>query len=224
MTDIKIEESWKALLNNEFNKPYFNNLTTFVKQEYAQATVYPPASKIFEAFNLTPVSKVKVVILGQDPYHGPNQAHGLCFSVNKGIAIPPSLQNIYKELKNNFPEYNIPQHGCLQTWAEQGVLLLNATLTVKASLPGSHQKKGWEAFTDAAIQAIATNCQNLVFMLWGRYAQSKALLIPASKHLVLQAAHPSPLSAYNGFFGCNHFNLCNNYLQKNQIQPINWQV
>jgi uracil-DNA glycosylase len=224
MTAVKIEESWKALLNNEFSKPYFSQLTAFVKKEYAQAKVYPPANKIFEAFNLTPVSNVKVVILGQDPYHGPNQAHGLCFSVNHGIAIPPSLQNIYKELKNNFHEYNIPKHGCLESWAMQGVLLLNATLTVRASMPGSHQKKGWETFTDAVIKAIATNKQNLVFMLWGRYAQSKAIFIPVHKHLVLKAAHPSPLSAHNGFFGCNHFKLCNNYLQHNQIQPINWQI
>lgn len=224
MADVKIEESWKALLNNEFNKPYFNALIDFVKQEYATQTVYPAGNKIFEAFTLTPVNQVKVVILGQDPYHGAGQAHGLCFSVNKGIPIPPSLQNIYKELTNDITGFITPHHGFLQAWAQQGVLLLNATLTVRAAQAGSHQKKGWETFTDEVIKTLANQKENLVFMLWGKYAQSKAALIPTNKHLVLQAAHPSPLSAYNGFFGFKHFSLCNHYLVQHQKQPINWQV
>ncbi len=219
--DVKIENSWKEALKNEFEKPYFAALCDFVRQEYKTSTIYPPASLIFNAFNLCPMDKIKVVIIGQDPYHEPGQAHGLCFSVNDGVKFPPSLQNIYKEIAS---EYNqpMPQSGNLTRWAEQGVLLLNATLTVRAHLAASHQGKGWETFTDNVIKEVNDRCQNVVFLLWGSYAQKKEAYIDKSKHCVLKAAHPSPLSAYRGFFGCNHFILANNYLRKCGKEEIVW--
>ena len=219
--DVKIENSWKEALKNEFEKPYFASLCDFVRQEYKTCTIYPPASLIFNAFNLCPMDKIKVVIIGQDPYHEPGQAHGLCFSVNDGVKFPPSLQNIYKEIAS---EYNqpMPQSGNLTRWAEQGVLLLNATLTVRAHLAASHQGKGWETFTDNVIKEVNDRCQNVVFLLWGSYAQKKEAYIDKSKHCVLKAAHPSPLSAYRGFFGCNHFILANNYLRKCGKEEIVW--
>lgn len=219
--DVKIENSWKEALKDEFEKPYFAALCDFVRQEYKTSTIYPPASLIFNAFNLCPLDKIKVVIIGQDPYHEPGQAHGLCFSVNDGVKFPPSLQNIYKEIAL---EYNqpMPQSGNLTRWAEQGVLLLNATLTVRAHLAASHQGKGWETFTDNVIKEVNDRCQNVVFLLWGSYAQKKEAYIDKSKHCVLKAAHPSPLSAYRGFFGCNHFILANNYLRKCGKEEIVW--
>ena len=219
--DVKIENSWKEALKDEFEKPYFASLCDFVRQEYKTSTIYPPASLIFNAFNLCPLDKIKVVIIGQDPYHEPGQAHGLCFSVNDGVKFPPSLQNIYKEIAS---EYNqpMPQSGNLTRWAEQGVLLLNATLTVRAHLAASHQGKGWETFTDNVIKEVNDRCQNIVFLLWGSYAQKKEAYIDKSKHCVLKAAHPSPLSAYRGFFGCNHFILANNYLRKCGKEEIVW--
>ena len=219
--DVKIENSWKEALKDEFEKPYFASLCDFVRQEYKTSTIYPPASLIFNAFNLCPMDKIKVVIIGQDPYHEPGQAHGLCFSVNDGVKFPPSLQNIYKEIAS---EYNqpMPQSGNLTRWAEQGVLLLNATLTVRAHLAASHQGKGWETFTDNVIKEVNDRCQNVVFLLWGSYAQKKEAYIDKSKHCVLKAAHPSPLSAYRGFFGCNHFVLANNYLRKCGKEEIVW--
>lgn len=219
--DVKIENSWKEALKDEFEKPYFASLCDFVRQEYKTSTIYPPASLIFNAFNLCPLDKIKVVIIGQDPYHEPGQAHGLCFSVNDGVKFPPSLQNIYKEIAS---EYNqpMPQSGNLTRWAEQGVLLLNATLTVRAHLAASHQGKGWETFTDNVIKEVNDRCQNVVFLLWGSYAQKKDAYIDKSKHCVLKAAHPSPLSAYRGFFGCNHFILANNYLRKCGKEEIVW--
>ena len=219
--DVKIENSWKEALKDEFEKPYFASLCDFVRQEYKTSTIYPPASLIFNAFNLCPMGKIKVVIIGQDPYHEPGQAHGLCFSVNDGVKFPPSLQNIYKEIAS---EYNqpMPQSGNLTRWAEQGVLLLNATLTVRAHLAASHQGKGWETFTDNVIKEVNDRCQNVVFLLWGSYAQKKEAYIDKSKHCVLKAAHPSPLSAYRGFFGCNHFILANNYLRKCGKEEIVW--
>ena len=219
--DVKIENSWKEALKDEFEKPYFAALCDFVRQEYKTSTIYPPASLIFNAFNLCPLDKIKVVIIGQDPYHEPGQAHGLCFSVNDGVKFPPSLQNIYKEIAS---EYNqpMPQSGNLTRWAEQGVLLLNATLTVRAHLAASHQGKGWETFTDNVIKEVNDRCQNVVFLLWGSYAQKKEAYIDKSKHCVLKAAHPSPLSAYRGFFGCNHFILANNYLRKRGKEEIVW--
>ena len=219
--DVKIENSWKEALKNEFEKPYFAALCDFVRQEYKTSTIYPPARLIFNAFNLCPMDKIKVVIIGQDPYHEPGQAHGLCFSVNDGVKFPPSLQNIYKEIAS---EYNqpMPQSGNLTRWAEQGVLLLNATLTVRAHLAASHQGKGWETFTDNVIKEVNDRCQNVVFLLWGSYAQKKEAYINKSKHCVLKAAHPSPLSAYRGFFGCNHFILANNYLRKCGKEEIVW--
>lgn len=219
--DVKIENSWKEALKDEFEKPYFASLCDFVRQEYKTSTIYPPASLIFNAFNLCPMDKIKVVIIGQDPYHEPGQAHGLCFSVNDGVKFPPSLQNIYKEIAS---EYNqpMPQSGNLTRWAEQGVLLLNATLTVEAHKAGSHQGKGWEELTDAAIAALNNEREHLVFMLWGSYAQRKGQFIDRRKHLVLQTSHPSPLSVYRGFDGCGHFSAANNYLIKNGLPPINW--
>jgi uracil-DNA glycosylase len=219
--DVKIEKSWKQRLEKEFEEPYFAELVNFVKQEYASSTIYPPAKLIFNAFDQCPFDEVKVVILGQDPYHGPGQAHGLCFSVNDGIAFPPSLVNIFKEIHAdlNLP---IPKTGNLERWAKQGVLLLNATLTVRAHEAGSHQNKGWERFTDAAIRVLAEEKENIVFMLWGSYAQKKGEVINASKHKVLKTVHPSPLSVYRGFFGCKHFSLANQYLQEKGIAPINW--
>lgn len=219
---VKIEESWREVLQPQFDSVYFEMLTTFVRRAYQTTTVYPSGSKIFEAFNRTPFDKVKVVILGQDPYHGPNQAHGLCFSVQDGIQPPPSLINIYKELQK---EYGVPvnmTNGNLTRWADQGVLLLNATLTVEAGKAGSHQSKGWETFTDAAIKALSDRREGLVFMLWGSYAQQKGRVIDRRKHLVLESSHPSPLSVYRGFDGCGHFKKANQYLQSRGQEPIDW--
>ena len=218
---VKIEESWEKVLQHDFDKPYFKELTDFVRSEYAATTIYPPASLIFNAFNLCPFDKVKVVIIGQDPYHGPGQAHGLCFSVNDGIQFPPSLQNIFKEIKSDL-DIPIPTSGNLTRWAEQGVLLLNATLTVRAHNAGSHQKKGWETFTDSVIRILAEQKENLVFILWGAYAQKKGAFIDKNRHLVLSSAHPSPLSAYNGFFGNHHFSLTNKWLTEHNLKVIDW--
>ena len=219
--DVKLESSWKAVLSQEFDKDYFKKLTDFVKDEYKSATVYPPPKYIFHALEMTPFDKVKVVILGQDPYHGPNQANGLAFSVNEGIRIPPSLVNIYKEIKSDVGT-DMPQSGNLERWASQGVLLLNATLTVRANIAGSHQNKGWEEFTDSIIKVLSDKKENLVFILWGSYAQKKGAIIDGSKHLILKAPHPSPLSAYNGFFGSAHFSQCNTFLMLNGKEPIKW--
>lgn len=219
--DVKIEESWKKHLAPEFDKPYFIKLTDFVRNEYKSGTVYPPGKLIFNAFNLCPFDKVKVVIIGQDPYHGPGQAHGLCFSVNDGIQFPPSLVNIFKEIQSDLGT-PIPSTGNLTRWTNQGVLLLNATLTVRAHQAGSHQRQGWEEFTDAAIRCLAEEKENLVFILWGSYAQKKGAFIDRSKHLVLTSAHPSPLSAYNGFFGNKHFSRTNQYLTEHGKEPIQW--
>ena len=218
---VKIEKSWQEVLQTEFDKPYFENLVGFVKQEYASNTIFPPAGQIFNAFNTCPFNNVKVVILGQDPYHGPGQAHGLCFSVNDGIQFPPSLQNIFKEITSDLG-IPVPKTGNLTRWAEQGVLLLNATLTVRASQAGSHQGKGWEEFTDAVIKTISEKAENVVFILWGSYAIKKKSLINASKHCILTAPHPSPLSSYRGFFGCKHFSQTNTYLTSKGKTPINW--
>ena len=219
---VKIEESWREVLQPQFDSVYFEMLTTFVRKAYQASTVYPPGSKIFEAFNRTPFDKVKVVILGQDPYHGPNQAHGLCFSVQDGIQPPPSLINIYKELQKEYGVALNMTNGNLTRWADQGVLLLNATLTVEAGKAGSHQGKGWETFTDAAIKALSDRREGLVFMLWGSYAQQKGRVIDRSKHLVLESSHPSPLSVYRGFDGCGHFKKANQYLQSRGQEPIDW--
>lgn len=219
--NVQIEQSWKNVLNSEFDKNYFIQLTQFVRQEYATKTIYPPGKLIFNAFNSCPFNQVKVVIIGQDPYHGPRQANGLCFSVNDGIETPPSLVNIYKEIQQEFGTPT-PDSGNLQRWANQGVLLLNATLTVEAHKPGSHQNKGWEQFTDAAIYALSQQRKNIVFILWGSYAQKKGAHIDKQKHLVLTSAHPSPLSAYRGFFGNNHFRLANEYLIQHGLTPIEW--
>ena len=219
--DVQIEESWKPLLQPEFDKDYFRTLTDFVCQEYRTQTIYPPGRLIFNAFNLCPFSQVKVVIIGQDPYHGPGQAHGLCFSVNDGIPFPPSLVNIFKEIKNDIGT-EPPATGNLTRWARQGVLLLNATLTVRAHQAGSHQGHGWEAFTDSVIRLLADRKEHLVFILWGAYAQRKGAFIDRSKHLVLTSAHPSPLSAYNGFFGNRHFSKTNEYLKAHGMTEIVW--
>lgn len=219
--EVKIEKSWKEVLQTEFDKPYFENLVRFVKQEYASHTIFPPAGQIFNAFNTCPFNNVKVVILGQDPYHGPRQAHGLCFSVNDGIQFPPSLQNIFKEINSDLG-IPMPKSGNLTRWAEQGVLLLNATLTVRASQAGSHQGRGWEEFTDAVIKIISEKAENVVFILWGSYAIKKKALIDASKHYILTAPHPSPLSSYRGFFGCKHFSQTNTYLASKGKTPIEW--
>lgn len=224
-SDVKIESSWKQALEPEFEKPYFHQLKDFLQSEKATGkTIYPPGKQFFAAFDYTPFNQVKVVILGQDPYHGAGQAHGLCFSVNHGVSVPPSLQNIYKELLTDINGFTIPAHGNLTQWATQGILLLNATLSVEANKAGSHQGKGWEQFTDAAIVRLSQHHSKLVFMLWGKFAQSKAPLINHTKHLVLSAAHPSPFSAYQGFMGCKHFSKANAYLLQNGQQPINWQV
>lgn len=219
--DVKIEDSWKNKLQTEFDKPYFKTLTDFVRNEYQQSTIFPPGRLIFNAFNLCPFNQVKVVIIGQDPYHGPGQAHGLCFSVNDGIPFPPSLVNIFKEIKADLGK-EIPTSGNLTRWAEQGVLLLNATLTVRAHQAGSHQRRGWEEFTDATIRLLAEEREHLVFILWGAYAQKKGAFIDRNKHLVLTSAHPSPLSAYNGFFGNKHFSQANAYLASHGIEPIDF--
>lgn len=218
---VRIEPSWQELLQPEFDQPYFESLAAFVRNEYAHKTIYPPAPLIFNAFDQCPVSRVKVVMLGQDPYHGPGQAHGLCFSVNDGIQHPPSLQNIFKEINRDLG-VQVPVSGNLIRWAQQGVLLLNATLTVEAHKAGSHQQQGWERFTDAVIRLLAERRQQLVFMLWGSYAQQKADFVDQNRHLVLKTVHPSPLSAYRGFIGCGHFSAANDYLVRNGMTAINW--
>lgn len=219
--DVRIEESWKQRLAPEFEKDYFIKLTEFVRAEYSRATVFPPARLIFNAFDHCPFDSTKVVIIGQDPYHGPGQAHGLCFSVMEGVPNPPSLQNIFKEILSDLGK-PLPPNGDLTRWARQGVLLLNATLTVQAHQAGSHQRKGWEEFTDAAIRHLAEEREHLVFILWGAYAQKKGAFIDRNKHLVLTSAHPSPLSAYNGFFGNKHFSRTNEYLAAHGIAEIDW--
>lgn len=219
--DVKLEPSWKRVLTPEFEKEYFKTLATRVREEYLTKTVYPPPTLVFNAFTKTPFDNVSVVILGQDPYHGPGQAHGLSFSVPDGVAIPPSLKNIYKEIKDDTGT-SIPASGNLERWAEQGVLLLNASLTVNAHQAASHQKIGWEHFTDAVIANLSSEKEHIVFMLWGRFAQEKGAHIDTTKHLVLTAAHPSPLSAYNGFFGCRHFSKANTYLTTHHRPPIVW--
>lgn len=220
--NVKIEESWKRALSDEFGSLYFGRLAEFVRKAYAGGVVYPPARCIFEAFNRTPLDKVKVVILGQDPYHEPNQAHGLCFSVNKGVQVPPSLVNIYKELENEYGTPFLNRDGDLSHWADQGVLLLNATLTVAAGDAGSHQGKGWEMFTDAVVAKLVERREHLVFMLWGSYARRKGAFVNRQRHLVLEAPHPSPLSAFRGFIGCGHFKKANEYLSANGMEPIVW--
>jgi uracil-DNA glycosylase len=219
--NVRIDESWRELLQTEFDKPYFEMLTDFVRHAYRTTQCFPPAGQIFRAFDLCPFDKVRVVIIGQDPYHDVNQAHGLCFSVQDGVKIPPSLDNIYKELNRDLGK-PIPTSGNLTHWAEQGVLLLNATLTVEAHKAGSHQGKGWEELTDAAIMALNEKREKIVFMLWGSYAQRKGKYIDRRKHLVLEAVHPSPLSAYRGFIGCGHFSQANNYLLQQGLSPIAW--
>lgn len=219
--NVKIEESWRAQLQKEFGKPYFEELTAFIRQEYTNKKVYPPAGLIFNAFDRCPFNDVKVVIVGQDPYHEPGQAHGLCFSVTDGVAMPPSLINIYKEIHADLGK-PIPRSGNLERWAEQGVLLLNATLTVQAHRAGSHQGKGWEIFTDAAIRQLALVREHLVFILWGAYAQRKGAEIDANRHLILKSPHPSPLSAHRGFFGNKHFSKANEYLLAYGKEPVDW--
>ena len=219
----QLEESWLNVLGNEFSKPYFQALKLFLISEKQQFFVYPPGSKIFEAFNRTPFEKVKVVLLGQDPYHGPGQAHGLCFSVPVGVKPPPSLENIFKELSSDIG-IKLPNHGNLTKWADQGVLLLNATLTVRANQAGSHQNKGWEQFTDKAISALSEQREGIVFLLWGSYAQAKDKLIDESKHFILKAPHPSPLSVYRGFYGCKHFSKTNEILFETNREPIDWRL
>jgi uracil-DNA glycosylase len=221
---IDLHPSWLEHLAPEFEQSYMKQLKAFLLTEKQQGKViYPESKNIFNAFNSTPLDPVKVVILGQDPYHGPGQAHGLCFSVQQGIRVPPSLQNIYKELSRDLGFVH-PGHGCLQAWANQGVLLLNATLTVEQANAGAHQGQGWEIFTDKAIQLVNQQCHGVVFLLWGSYAQKKAAYIDQSKHLVLKAPHPSPLSAHRGFIGCGHFSRVNDYLQQQEKPPINWQL
>jgi uracil-DNA glycosylase len=219
--DVKIAPSWKSLLADEFQKPYFLQLIDFVRKEYKTQTIYPRGSDIFKAFDSCDFSNIKVVIIGQDPYHGPDQANGLCFSVSNGTRIPPSLINVFKEIHNDLGK-PIPSSGDLERWARQGVLLLNATLTVKASAPGSHQNRGWETFTDAVIKKISDEKEGVVFLLWGAYAQKKGEIIDRNKHLVLMSAHPSPFSADRGFFGCKHFSKTNAYLKSKGKEEINW--
>ena len=219
--DVKIESSWKSVLAEEFEKDYFANLTKFVHEEYRSQKIFPPAKLIFNAFDQCTFDNTKVVILGQDPYHGPGQAHGLCFSVNDGVDFPPSLRNIFIELKQDVGK-EIPLSGNLISWAQQGILLLNATLTVRAHLAGSHQKKGWEVFTDAVIEQINKKKEHVVFILWGSYAIKKGEFINKDKHLVLTSVHPSPLSASRGFFGSKHFSTANDYLLSKGLEPISW--
>jgi len=218
-----INEDWLALLKTEFESNYFKELNYFLKEERKKFTIFPSVNEIFTAYNLTSFKNIKVVLLGQDPYHGEAQAHGLCFSVKKTIKPPPSLKNIYKELSNDV-SFTAPKHGDLSSWARQGVFLLNATLTVRKSNPGSHQKKGWETFSDETIKVISENKKGVVFLLWGKFAQEKAKLIDSEKHHILKAAHPSPFSAYKGFFGCKHFSKTNALLQANNLTPINWNL
>lgn len=221
--NIRIDESWKKVLQEEFEKPYFKELAEFVKSQYSAGKVYPPPKSIFRALDLCQFEKVKVVILGQDPYHGPNQANGLCFAVNDGVPFPPSLLNIFKEMQNDLG-IPIPKDGNLENWAKQGILLLNSTLTVLPGRAGSHQKKGWEEFTDAIINALSCKREKLVFILWGRYAQEKGKVIDANNHHIIASAHPSPLSAYAGFFGSKPFSKTNQYLQKVGKEPVNWDL
>ncbi len=219
--EIRIEASWKNRLKDEFEKPYFQTLIEFVRKEYQAGAVYPPGAEIFHAFDACPFDQVKVVVIGQDPYHGPGQANGLCFSVHDNIKMPPSLVNIFKEIQADLGK-PFPPTGNLERWANQGVLLLNATLTVRASSPGSHQNKGWETFTDAAIAKISEEKSNVVFLLWGAYAQKKGEVINRNKHLMLMSAHPSPFSADRGFFGCKHFSKTNAYLKQHGLAEIDW--
>jgi uracil-DNA glycosylase len=219
--DVKIAPSWKMKLNDEFKKTYFTTLTNFVKEEYNKGLVFPPAKLIFNAFNLCDFDQVRVVILGQDPYHGVGQAHGLCFSVKAGVPMPPSLLNIFKEINSDL-DLEIPPNGDLTRWASQGVFMLNATLTVRANAAGSHQNQGWETFTDAVVKLLSEEKDNLVFMLWGSFAQKKKALIDTSKHLVLESPHPSPLSAYRGFLGNRHFSTANSYLESINKELIKW--
>ncbi len=221
--DPIIEEGWKSVLMDQFQSPYFRTLKEFLVEEKKKYTLYPPGRLIFNAFQRTPFEKVKVVILGQDPYHGSGQAHGLCFSVPQGIPKPPSLVNIFKELHSDLG-IPIPEHGNLEKWADQGVLLINATLTVRDSQAGSHQKHGWETFTNRVIEVVSQEKSGVVFLLWGRFAQAKESLIDSGKHLILKSAHPSPLSAYNGFFGCRHFSLTNDYLENQGKTRIDWTL
>jgi uracil-DNA glycosylase len=228
MTDsedrIKLDASWKDALRDEFDKPYMAALGEFLRQEKAAGkVVFPPGPLIFNALNSTPLDKVKVVIIGQDPYHGPGQAHGLCFSVQPGVPTPPSLQNIYKELKRDL-NIEMPSHGYLQSWAEQGVLLLNTSLTVEQARAGSHAGAGWQSFTDRVIEVVSQRQPHLVFLLWGAHAQSKERLIDPTKHLILKSAHPSPLSAYRGFLGNGHFSRCNKFLAQHGLEPIDWNL
>jgi uracil-DNA glycosylase len=221
--DPVIEERWKSVLMDQFQSPYFRTLKEFLVEEKKKYTLYPPGRHIFNAFQRTPFDRVKVVILGQDPYHGNGQAHGLCFSVPQGIPKPPSLVNIFKELYSDLG-IPIPEHGNLEKWADQGVLLINATLTVRDSQAGSHQKRGWETFTNRVIEVVSQEKSGVVFLLWGRFAQAKESLIDSGKHLILKSAHPSPLSAYNGFFGCRHFSKTNDYLKKQEETGIDWTL
>ena len=221
--NIKIERTWKKNLGAEFEKPYFKSLSSFVRNEYLSKKIFPHPKNVFRAFEECPFDDVRVVILGQDPYHGPSQAHGLCFSVPKEIKIPPSLVNIYKEIESDLG-VKMPLSGDLSSWARQGVLLLNATLNVQAHNAGSHQKKGWEEFTDNAIQALSDKRENLVFLLWGSYAQNKSSLIDRSKHLILEAPHPSPLSAHRGFLGCKHFSKTNEFLLARNLGEVSWEI
>lgn len=222
MKEVRIEPSWREVLSEEFQKPYFKELVEFVRAEYTTSSIYPPPKSIFRAFELTPFEQVRVVILGQDPYHGASQANGLSFAVNDGVRLPPSLQNIFKELQSDLGKPLVHTDGDLSRWATQGVLLLNATLTVRASTAGSHQNKGWELFTDAAIRALSDKRENLVFILWGNYAKAKGAYIDRSKHLVIESAHPSPFSAHNGFFGSKPFSKTNIYLEAHNKKPIEW--
>jgi len=225
MTEVKpqIEESWRDILQDEFHASYFMSIKEFLLEEKQKFTIYPPGNLIFNAFNLTPFQVVRVVIIGQDPYHGTGQAHGLCFSVPRGIAPPPSLVNVFKEINTDLG-IPIPKHGNLEKWARQGVLLLNATLTVRANQAGSHQKKGWENFTDAVIRQLSQQRVGLIFLLWGKFAQDKESLIDTQKHYILKAAHPSPYSAYNGFFGCRHFSKTNEILRRHGLPEIDWHI
>lgn len=219
--DVRMEESWKRVLTPEFEKEYFKELTQKVRGAYLSSLVFPPPTQVFTAFALCPFDRVRVVILGQDPYHAKGQAHGLSFSVQEGVSVPPSLQNIYKEIHDDLGS-PIPHSGNLTRWAEQGVLLLNATLTVQEKMPGSHQRYGWETFTDAVIHTLSEQKEHVVFLLWGKYAQEKSMLIDSQRHLVLKAPHPSPFSAHTGFFGCRHFSKTNAYLQEHGLEPIIW--
>lgn len=222
---LKLEQSWNKILRQEFDKEYFKKLCSFLQQENSEGhIIYPPDNLIFNAFNHTPFINVKVVLLGQDPYHGIGQAHGLSFSVQKEVKFPPSLRNIFKELQIDIPAYQFPQNGDLTYWAGQGVLLLNATLTVQANKPGSHQNKGWELFTDQVIKELSDRKSGIVFLLWGKYAQAKGQLIDESKHYVLKAPHPSPFSAHTGFFGCKHFSRTNEILEEKGLGRIDWQI